>query len=93
MGPVQGQQSGKPIFKPTDDPDYVALLGDITEAAAALERIKRFDMPGFRPNEHYVREMRRFGMLPEDFDAATDPIDVYQLDQKYWQSFWHRPAR
>ena len=92
-GLCKDRRSGKPIFNATDDPDYVALLGDITEAAAALERIKRFDMPGFRPNEHYIREMRRFGMLPENFDAATDPIDVYQLDQKYWQSFWHRPAR
>ena len=28
-----------------------------------LDEIKRFDMPGFRPNEHYVRELKRFGVL------------------------------
>ncbi len=47
---------------------------------------KRFDMPGFRPNEHYVREMQRFGFLPKDL-KPTDPIDPYKTDRAYWHSF------
>ena len=48
-------------------------------------------MPGFRPNEHYVREMKRYGVLADDFDPAVDPIDVYQVDRAYWRSCWHQP--
>ena len=29
------------------------------KAAGWMGGSKRFDMPGFRPNEHYVREMQR----------------------------------
>ena len=68
-----------------------AILASIQSGKAELDRIKRFDMPGFRPNEHYVREMKRYGILPADFDSEVDPIDVYQVDQAYWQSLWHRP--
>lgn len=81
------------IFADVNDPDYQALLVHIHAARARLEEIKRFDMPGFKPNEHYVREMKRFGVLPASLDLARDPIDVYATDQAYWRSFWHRPAR
>ena len=60
-------------------------------AKAKLDEIKRFDMPGFKPNEHYVREMKRFGILPQSFDLAKDAIDVYETDRKYWESMWHLP--
>ena len=39
----------------------------------------------------YVREMKRYGVLPASFDASVDPIDVYAADQAYWRSFWHQP--
>jgi len=59
-------------------------------AKVKLDEIKRFDMPGFRPNEHYIREMQRYGILPVDLapDATVDP---YATDQAYWKSLWHRP--
>ena len=56
-----------------------------------LEKIKRFDMPGFRPRPEYVREMKRFGVLPAEFDPAHDPIDVFRIDQEYWKQFWYYP--
>jgi hypothetical protein len=77
------------VFTETDDPDYQAILAHITAAQRKLEEIKRFDMPGFRPNEHYIREMQRYGVLPDDFDPDRDPINVYEVDAAYWQSFWH----
>jgi hypothetical protein len=78
------------VFQSTSDPAYQALLAAIERAGAQLLREKRFDMPGFRPNKHYIREMQRFGILPDDL-TADDPIDVYQTDRRYWKSFWHRP--
>jgi len=80
------------VFLDTADPDYKTLLNWVFALEAELNRIKRFDMPGFRPNEHYVREMKRYGALPSALDAATEPIDVYQTDEKYWRSFWYRPG-
>ena len=80
------------VFKSVDDPDYRELLASIQSGQAELDRIKRFDMPGFRPNQHYVREMKRYGILPESFDLNADAIDSYQVDRAYWRSFWIEPS-
>lgn len=74
------------VFATADDPDYRAILTHIDAARRKLDAIKRFDMPGFRPNEHYVREMKRYGVLPASFDAATVPADPYEIDRRYWES-------
>ena len=84
-------RTGGAIFATVDDPDYRAMLASIQAAMATLDRIKRFDMPGFKPNEHYVREMKRYGVLADDFDLAVDALDVYQVDRAYWRSLWHQP--
>ncbi len=80
------------VFAGTNDPAYRALLAAIEASAAELEKSRRFDMPGFRPNEHYVREMQRFGILAPDL-KPEDPIDVYATDRLYWESFWYRPEK
>jgi len=80
------------VFRDTQDPDYQTILRAVQAAKARLEKIKRFHMPDFRPNEHYVREMKRYGILPANFDLANDPINVYEVDQAYWRSFWHQPV-
>jgi len=79
------------IFADTKDPDYRKILVHIQAAKAKLDEIKRFDMSGFKPNRGYIREMKRYGILPESFDAAKGDIDVYQTDRKYWESMWHKP--
>jgi len=81
------------IFKDTKDPGYQAILAGVSRDKARLDRIKRFDMPGFRPNVHYLREMKVYGILPKDFDLAKDPADPYELDRKYWESHWHKPRK
>ncbi len=43
-----------------------------------------------KPSPHYVREMKRYGILPADFNLETDAIDVYATDEAYWRSFWIR---
>ena len=80
------------VFPDTTDPDYKTLLAMVAAGQAALERMKRFDMPDFRPPPAYLREMRRYGILPADFPHDA-PVDGYVLDQKYWQSLWYRPAQ
>jgi hypothetical protein len=84
-------EDGQPVavFRNDQDPDYQSILRAIRAAKARQEKARRFDMPGFRPNEHYVRWMKRFGVLPESFDPAKDPIDPYETDQAYWRSLWH----
>lgn len=80
-----------PVFEGTDDEDFRILLAAINDSKAYLEKITRFNMPNFRPEPEYIREMQRFGILPADYRLG-DPIDVYETDRKYWQSMWHRPA-
>jgi mono/diheme cytochrome c family protein len=94
--PVPGDHAKAPkpvthpvIFADTQDPDYVKILAHLRAAAARLDEIKRFDMPGFKPRAEYVREMKRFGVLPASFDLAKEPINVYEIDRQYWRLFWH----
>jgi hypothetical protein len=84
------QLCGEPVFAGTADPDYAEILGAIREAAERLAREKRFDMTGFRPNRFYIREMQRYGVLPEDLPADA-PVDVYAADRAYWEKFIYRP--
>ena len=79
------------VFSDVHDPDYQKILDHIQTAKEKLEEIKRFDMPGFQPNEHYVREMKRYGVLPASLELGKDPIDVYVADQAYFETFWYRP--
>jgi hypothetical protein len=76
----------EPVFAGTDDPLYEQILASVRDAHNRLQEGKRFDMPGFRPNEHYVREMQRFGFLPKDL-GPDDPVDGYAVDRAYWGSF------
>ncbi len=78
------------VFKDKNDPLYQKMLAAINVAHEQLKVGKRFDMPGFRPNEHYIREMQRFDILPKDL-GPDDPIDVYAVDKAYWDSFHYRP--
>ena len=39
-------------------------------------------MPDFHPRADWVREMKRYSILP---------IDCYATEQRYWQSLWYTP--
>ena len=80
------------VFRDTRDPDFQAILQVIQVAGTELQEMKRFGMPGFQPNPHYVREMKSYGVLPADLDPARDPIDMYQTDRAYWRSLWYQPT-
>jgi hypothetical protein len=78
-----------PVFSETNNLDYQALLTSVREAKNVLEKMKRFDMPGFRPGPEYIRELKRFGILPADF-SSNAVVDYYATDRKYWTSLWQR---
>jgi len=80
-----------PVFADAKDPDYQKILTMIRDAKKWLDDVKRFDMPGFRPNSDYVREMKKYGVLPMNI-GPTDPINPYATDQAYWRSLWHQPV-
>ena len=81
------QSCGRAIFANVQDADYQRILALIQDAQAELERVTRFNMPDFQPHEHYIREMKRYGILPRDH-AFGNPIDTYQTDRLYWDSFY-----
>jgi hypothetical protein len=85
-------ESGQPqtVFADTTDPDYQSILTLCRDGRHRLDQIKRFNMPGFRPLPSYVREMKRFGILPEDLPPNAE-IDVYATDRAYWRSLWWQP--
>jgi hypothetical protein len=75
------------VFASREDPGYRALLAMCEAGKTKLNEVKRFDMPGFKPRAEYVREMKRYKLLPDGFDLERDSLDVYALDRKYWDSF------
>ncbi len=81
---------GTSIISNRQDPDYGTLLAMITAGQERLNAMKRFDMPGFTPHPAYLREMKRFGILPAD-PAPDARIDPYDTDARYWRSLWHQP--
>ncbi|MBN2477572.1 MAG: PD40 domain-containing protein [Pirellulales bacterium] len=80
------------VFADKEDPLYRQMLAALENAHQRLVEGKRFDMPDFRPNEHYLREMQRFGFLPGDL-KPSDPVDCYAVDRAYWESFRYDPRR
>ena len=90
-GVQSGTEDGAAVFADTTDEDYQRILTLCLDGKAHLERIKRFDMPGFRPSAPYVREMKKYGVLPADLGGEA-LIDVYAADEAYWRSHWWRPA-
>lgn len=89
LGLCQAQQDRAPLFETREDTDYQRLLAMVSAGRDYLAKIKRFDMPGFQPRAAYVREMRRYGVVPADSDLTG--LDPYDLDQAYWRSLWRSP--
>lgn len=80
------------VFKDRNDPDYKELLNALVKARTLYEEGKTYGSPTFKPNRQYIREMKKYGVLPQSFDITKNEIDVFQTDQKYWKSFWYVPG-
>ncbi|MHC4103559.1 MAG: HzsA-related protein [Planctomycetota bacterium] len=79
------------VFADANDSDYQKILTLCHEGKRYLEQNRRFDMPGFRPTKTYVREMKRYGLLPRNLPEDAI-IDVYATDRAYWSSLWWQPT-
>ncbi len=84
---------GKPVFLDKNDPDYATLLASINNGKALYDARPPWGTPGWQPNPQYLREMKRFGLLPDSYDPAKDPFDPFAMDQAYWRSLWPLAAR
>ena len=78
---------GKQIFNGKEDPKYQTILAGIRRTQQHLDAIKRFDMPEFLPRPQYIRELKKYGILPKDHDPQT-AVNPYDLEQQYWRSLW-----
>ncbi len=75
-------------FSGTGDPNYQGLLAAVTKGKAILDAAPRYGAPAFQPNPQYVRELKRFRVLPLSFDCAATPLDRFASDQAYWRALW-----
>lgn len=85
-------QEPRSVFANTNDPDYRTLLAMCASGQAQLDKVKRFDMPGFRPRPDWIRELKRYGIMDANFDPAG-PVDCYRTERRYWESLWPQPAK
>jgi cytochrome c553 len=79
------------VFENKDDPVYQETLRSIMRVHQQLQKGKRFDMPGFRPNSDYIREMQKYGFVKKDL-APDELFDYYQAEKEYFDSFFYDPA-
>lgn len=75
---------------PADERAVIRLWLDAGAAANGTYAVMDGGSPE-RPSPLYIREMKRYGILPSGFDPDRDPLDAYATDQAYWQSFWYHP--
>jgi cytochrome c2 len=95
LGPLVKEAGGfgscGTVFRDTSDSDYKRLLALITQGKADLDVKPRYGTKQFQPNRQYVREMKRYGILPASFDPLESRLDYFQADQAYWRSCWYKP--
>jgi len=65
------QRAANPSSTTRRTTTYQTLLARIQDASRRLHAEKRFDMPGFRPNRYYIRQMQLFGVLPNQLPPAA----------------------
>ena len=78
------------VFVSKSDPGYQQLLDLLLAGQNFLDQNTRFDAENFRPRKDWVREMQRYGILPECV-TPDDVTDVYKVERAYWASLWHSP--
>ena len=80
--------NGKVVFKDKNDPDYKKMLAALRECKKIYNQRPKWARKGWSPSPQYIREMKRFGILPESFDLAKDTLDPFVTDQQYWASLY-----
>jgi hypothetical protein len=81
----------KIVFENKEDPLYQEILRSLQQTRQRLEAGKRFDMPGFRPNNDYIREMQKYGFVKKDL-TPDETFDYYRTEKEYFDSWYYEPA-
>jgi len=77
------------VFASTDDPDYQALLAELTRMSRYLkQRCTYPHAENWRPVGDYIRAMKLYGVLGEDYDYEKNPLDPFAIDEAYYQLFY-----
>jgi hypothetical protein len=84
---IPGITQSAPVFHSKNDPRWQQLRADMKATAATFREITTFERPGFIPSPHYIREMKRAGALPRDWQPG-DPIDLFEVERRYLQKWW-----
>ncbi len=80
------------VIESKDDPAWKLLEQVVTEAVQEHGGPRWFEEE-FAPRDFYVREMKRFEVLPEDYDPDTEDFDPYQIDAAYFRKLYeHGPG-
>lgn len=80
------------VFTSKEDPFYWEVLAALRDAAEQRRRMPEYFKPGFEPWHAYPEVMKRFGILPEDWNPEGARLkDYFPIDQKYWEHLWHTP--
>ncbi len=88
---TEPRSAGAAPFASATDADYQAIHAMIVAGKEFLEcDSTRFDMTHFKPRPDWVREMKRYGVLPECV-RPDEVTDVYAVEKDYWKSLWHQP--
>ena len=74
-----------PIFSSRKDGDFLALRGLVDQVVAEFGQPRWFQ-EGFRYQDFYIREMRRFGALAPDEDPYQ--LDPWTIDRRYFEQVY-----
>lgn len=78
------------VFKSLEDTDYQLMTAALVNWQTAWQKGRAFGAPTFQVNRQYLREMKRFGILPKH--TRVEEVDPYETDRRYWELF-HYPGQ
>jgi hypothetical protein len=88
----KGKPDARAVFAGRDDKDFQELREIVLRLSGVMEEKTWYHMDNFLPNPHYVREMKRYGVLDPAWEMG-DPIDPFAVDDRYFKLFWHEPRK
>lgn len=76
------------IFENRQDPDFQSLAAGMHLLAEQMLRGRIFPVANWRPIPDLLREMKRYGALPPEFDIHQDEVDPFALDEAYYRLYY-----
>lgn len=79
-----------PIFETKDDPDY-KVLQDLVGVVVEQQGHPRWFHDDHVPVDWYIREMKRFGAIPEDYEhSGPNALSGYEIDERYFNILYRQ---